>query len=467
MPNNPEISIILASLRLDMAKKCIKRIYDTTLGIDYEIILVTPLEVNLDDFNSNISHRLRYIKEPKKDSQHKAIELGWKSAKGKYLFVLADDQLLQTDCILNMVKQMRLHDNELYMTGARTSNLWGKEPDQTIYGIYYPCNSCIKKSDVEKIGYFYDTSYTKYCGDPDLALKIVNMGGKVEPCFNAWLSNYNVIDNLDKSNKINYWQKDYETFFNRWHNIFGKGIERKPEIVNKGINLPSNETPNELCFRIIKKLNEKDWRQADRELASNIAYDENYLEDLFGFILMNLGWTPLYTKNGNLYFQSELFTWLLPKLVDKPVLLPLKFREVFTKQDQITNKMMRNLLIASYFIFFINRFKKVSRKINILENYKNTDVYYEGGKFCSNTVISSSLTDLIKQIDDKDSSTPPIDYLELQVLELSLNIKINNRKELIKYLFSFIDYFCNRDIEERRLNQDCGLYWKLFEERIK
>lgn len=443
-----KISVILASIRSNYARQCIERIREaTSSGLDYEIVVVSPFNLDISD--------IKLIHEEKSNGVNNAVEIGWRNCEGEYIFVLSDDQLIQTNCLENLVEQMKLHDHEMYLTGARSSNLWEIENDQKIYDFYYPCNSCIKKSNVEKLGCLYDPYYTQYLADPDLALRIIKEGGKVEPCNNAWIENNNANDDIQKNNINKFFEEDYKKFFERWHKIYGKNLPEDGSLINIGFKGDQTYMPAETCSRIISSMKTKDWGMLSEVLMKHILIVTNKasLSSVFAFFIMTVNEIPIHYLAINFSLRKNLMLWLLRNLSHN---LSINFLEVLRQKEKLKSVYIRNLLVASLILL---RFKilKSQNIDSFLINYNDYNVSYNNNLFIVRNEQFKTFCDAIFWIDKKNPTTTPIDYLELKLIEkLVMNEEQTNTLE---DYYNVVDYFLTRPINKQRRGNKSGRGW--------
>lgn len=319
-----ELSIIIPTLRPNIIKETIQRIYDTTKNLDYEILIVSSLDM------TEIAKlpKVRIIKETSSTGSNSAIELGVNQSFGTYVMELSDDNLIDTGCLENMVKFMRLHDKELLLCGPRVHDLWEIHPENTIYGFYYPKTPCIKKSNLEKIGKFYDTSFHSYFADPDLALRVIANLGKIEICPDAWIEFHNIRTDGVKNDRNKYFDMDSHVFLERWKPIYGKRVSNpnRTDIVNLGgIHLfKDNNLPNEYCSRIYSNLKAEKWDRI--EIDNEYICSPYLLPSLLGCVMVFAQYIPLSLKkkltnilelkikNMKTVFSYVDFVWILTKI---------------------------------------------------------------------------------------------------------------------------------------------------------
>ncbi len=435
-----EVSILLPSLRPAQLKKCIERIYVTHPRYnDYEILVISPLDLEKEIKTFRGAERIRFIKETSKKGMHAALELGVKEATGKYIFVISDDQLLDRDALNHMSALMNKQTNKYNMTGTRCHNLWLIEPDQTIYGMYYTLTAFIRRDIIAEIGGLYDTTFRSYLGDTDLSLRIRQKGGNVLKCSKAWIETNNVLDAVN-SERNEDWEEDYKKFFDRWDCIYGKDFNHShnPAEVNQGSKLVEDEYIPELSSRIVRAIRLKDFHGLCESLICMKDYyfnTDNALV-LFAYILANYNRIPVFFRERNFYIQQELNKLLLENLLHSNT--DLDFNDILSKIEKPTSETIRNLLLTCYF-------HVVLRNSGIIKNYKNLDIGYRNNTFSIDGYNETYFSGLIRHIDEKNRSLPPIDYKEITMAEELFRTKTD-----LEQVNIIVDYFFNREIEERR-----------------
>lgn len=450
------ISVILATVRPDKARECIEKMKYASPGIDYEVVVVSPIEATY----KNVT----FVKEEKKQGMYKAVELGIKHATGKYIFVMADDQLLETDCLKDMLKLAEQHNNKIFLTGARTNTLWEMQHEQAIYGTPYPCNSFIRKDCLEQIGGLYDTHYDSYLGDPDLALRVVYKGGKVQICETAWIESCNVVDDVETTNKEKYLKEDYDKFMDRWQSIYAPvGTPRDSSLINRGIRLFSGGYPMEICARIIQALKREDYNEINEIFRNRLKYiscNNKHITNCFVYFIMINNTIPALVTKHNLKMKSLLVKWFLEKFNTSPInLMDIDYRELRNKGGALTSILMRNFFIA---VLILHILKKQKRKFpySVIEGYKHCDITYNGQTFLWRNKKYDSFIKPLMELDSHKHDTPQIDYLELRLVELYLeHILEKEPSKLHESIYACIDYFCSEPIKERRLNLFGGYLW--------
>jgi hypothetical protein len=223
----PEISIILPSLRRTLVLKRIKEFAKTTKGLDYEIIVVSPFPVK--------GERVVHIYEEKQLGTIHAHDVAYRNSLGVYIMPWADDSSPTMNCLSSMLSFVK-GKKDPFVGSFRVKDRRGRELVQwSVYGKLYACFGCASKNTLKLIGGYFDPAYKGYWADPDMGLRTWEKGGRVEVCPNAWVITEGFSDKVSTENSKNYFQHDTETFYNRWHDKLGKGIEKNFDAVNKPV----------------------------------------------------------------------------------------------------------------------------------------------------------------------------------------------------------------------------------------
>jgi GT2 family glycosyltransferase len=223
----PEISIILPSLRKRVVLRRIKEFRRTNDDSDYEIIVVSPFRID--------GVRVVHIQEEKPLGTIHAHNVAFKSSSGRYIVWWADDSSPTKNCLSDMLNFIR-SKKEPFVGSFRVKDRRGHELVQwSVFGKLYACFGCASRNTINLIGGYFDTVYSSYWADPDMCLRTWEKGGRVEVCPNAWVVTETFSDKVSTINARKYYDKDKETFFNRWYNTLGEGIEKTFNAVNKPV----------------------------------------------------------------------------------------------------------------------------------------------------------------------------------------------------------------------------------------
>lgn len=224
----PEISIIMPSLRPDALSQTLGEFSITDKDSDYEIVVVSPFEVRNQD-------RVVHMYEEEPQGNNLANDIGYKNSSGQYIIAWSDDSSPTPNCLSNMLAFVKSKE-EPFIGAFRVKDQLNQEHSNCcVYDKLYAAWGCASRNTVNMIGGHYDPIFKSHWSDPDMSLRVWAKGGKVEICPNAWVIKRYIEDEVHKSNYEKYFNKDMETFFNRWHNTLGSGIKRDFHSVNKPI----------------------------------------------------------------------------------------------------------------------------------------------------------------------------------------------------------------------------------------
>ena len=446
-----DVSIILPTLRPEVVKKCLDRLYYTTYKINYEIILVTPI-INIKDKLQGCKalEHVTVVEEQEKAGVSKAYELAIPHIKGDYIFLLSDDQLIQTDCLLNLMSYSKIQEidrKKFIVTGPRYSSIWGNHWDETIFGIYYPCNPFFHREilkDLDNI--IFDTHYINYYGDPDFALRARNKGYLVMPCPTAWMENTNAFDEIETERRDDDFNNDHNKFVKRWEEGFDVPDSSSAKI-NRGKSIQGGGIASEFCARIIHHIVEEEYEDIVGELAlhrnSNKYYfEKDYAQIVFAVIVSMGDKFPTFLESRNYPLSRELLK-LMFNNIQSPI---LNFKTVASKVKYIQPYNLRNIVMTGYIMYLIN-IDRNNKDFTFIEYYKGTNIKYNG-KFYDTTynIHTDTFAELIFQLDDKSNQFKKIDYLELSIFESYLK----DKKLEFMYIFNALEYFTTAKMSEKR-----------------
>ncbi len=377
--DKPEISILLATLRPDKARKCLESIAETSDGVDYEVVVVSPLDMPNLLAGCKGYGRVKFVLEEKKDGCNKAFTTAYENAGGKYVLAIADDHRPAQDCLKKLLEFMKPHDNEIFLAGVRFHDAYGPGPECKTYGFYYPFNPCIRRDLVEQIGGFYDPCYKSYYGDPDLAMRVWHNSGKVELCPDAWVEFRNEYDEIDLESRLTYADHDFSTFCQRWHPIYGHLVNSNKEAdinVSNTYALPG--LPPAKCTRLLNLLVRQDWSALKSELESqNKTYlNEDNLFYVFKEMISNFIRIPV-------DIRQTLSEWLINQLVTQISVQEHELATIFKSNSskKINDEASSSSkILASIAMFVITGGLKRYPEL-VVDNYKGVNINYSPRKF--------------------------------------------------------------------------------------
>ena len=266
--DEPKLSIILPSLRVDRARHCIDRIDRWTGDVDYEVVLVAPFKID--------HPRVKHVEEISPKGSCHANTQGYLNADGEYVVALADDTYVTPQWASNMLSFMEKEDDSLMIGNFRAFDVTGERTEPGVYGFLYSCFPFMKREHVARLGGVYDTYFHSYYGDPDLSLRAWHFGGRVITCPDAWMEFANIEDKVEINRRAEHFEQDQELFFERWHSLYehkarsrsfgGIQLPVKPQIAGQFPALPP-----EVCCQIHHAMEQGNSEQVDKLIAGDLS----------------------------------------------------------------------------------------------------------------------------------------------------------------------------------------------------
>lgn len=223
------VSIIVPSLRPELAEGCINSIHKNAGDLDYEIVVVSPFDVEPHE-------KVVHVKEKERGGTGKAIATGYKKAEGEYIMHFNDHCRVLTSLNI-MMDFMRPHDKEIFEGRFFTIDVKTMDAEKQgvliergdyvdhairVFGKVFAGFMCMRKDKADEIGGFLDYPYYKaWFLDPDLSLRVWKAGGRMETCNDARVlllpepKNDTVVPQNRK-----YYKEDSEAFHKRWGRDF-------------------------------------------------------------------------------------------------------------------------------------------------------------------------------------------------------------------------------------------------------
>ncbi|MFC1921603.1 glycosyltransferase family 2 protein, partial [Chloroflexota bacterium] len=266
--NKPLVSIVLPSLRPIQLAECLASIHRYTVGIDYEVVVISP-------FNIDPHPNVVYVKEDKPEGVYRAVARGYERAEGEYIIHIPDDCWVTPNWLTNMISFMKPHDDEIFIGSFRRFNVKEERVEQGHYGKLIAPFICIRRDKVYLVGSLMDCHYRSFWGDPDLSLRVWHNGGRVETCPDAWIYYPDRrVDKTYESSYNNYFTRDKEAFISRWYPIFGRPVDTplghqqplEPSVLPDSL-------PPEQCAKLYFSLRRKDWKIVRETITSEDSTD--------------------------------------------------------------------------------------------------------------------------------------------------------------------------------------------------
>lgn len=220
-----KLSIILPSLRLENARKCINSIFCNSV-LDFELIIIGNTEVLNSIFEED-----KLILDDKCIGTTYAIQKGLEQSSGEYIVTLSDDALVCPYWDEHMINFLETFPKDKIVVGNfRVYNKNGEANKIGYYGKQFSMFPIIRSSDIKKLGCYYSTEFNSYYSDPDLGIRISEANGIIANCKSAFIYHKFNPDNIYNLNKERYWEHDEKVFKNKWNHL---GEFKGCEIINE------------------------------------------------------------------------------------------------------------------------------------------------------------------------------------------------------------------------------------------
>ncbi len=209
----PLFSLSLPSLREENAELVIRHIEEHSVGVDYEIVVVSPFEMS--------GPRIVHVPEVKPRGNCSAHADAYEASSGDYIVTFTDDIIPTTGWLDGLDEQMQAREAEHFpfCGGMHRANwlIFG-----TVYGLYYPYFPVLSRRSVEAIGGYFSRDYQAHFGDPDLAMRVWDAGGRCELLPSVKIYGLHQLDKTDEAfHKRTSGDRDMEAFQQRWAEKYG------------------------------------------------------------------------------------------------------------------------------------------------------------------------------------------------------------------------------------------------------
>ena len=210
----PLFTLSLPTLRKENAELVIRQIHKHSAGFDYEIVVVSPFEMQ--------GPRIKHVPEPEARGNCSAHAAAYEASGGEYIITFTDD-IIPTPGWLDGLQQLleaREAEHLPFCGGLHRANwpIFG-----TVYGLYYPYFPVLSRRSVEAIGGYFCRDYAAHFGDPDLAMRVWDAGGRCELIPSARIYTLHQLDRTNEAlHKRTSGERDMATFQARWRPGYGK-----------------------------------------------------------------------------------------------------------------------------------------------------------------------------------------------------------------------------------------------------
>jgi glycosyltransferase involved in cell wall biosynthesis len=209
-----KLSIILPSLRLENARKCVNSIFTNSIT-EFELIVVGNKNVIGHVFEAD-----KLILDDKCIGTTYAIQKGLEQAEGEFIVTLSDDALVAPKWDIHMITYLEsLPKDKVVLGNFRVYDHTGEMPRIGYYGKQFSMFPILRKSDINKLGCYYSQEFNAFYSDPDLGVRVAEANGIVANCSSAFIYHiFNPDDNWLKSKSL-YWEHDEEVFKKKWKHL--------------------------------------------------------------------------------------------------------------------------------------------------------------------------------------------------------------------------------------------------------
>ena len=225
----PLFSLSLPSLREENAELVIRHIEAHSAGVDYEIVVVSPFEIR--------GPRIVHVLEEEPLGNCSAHAAAYEASSGEYIITFTDDIIPTAGWLdgLPELLQAREAEHFPFCGGMHRANwlIFG-----TVYGLYYPYFPVLSRRSVEAIGGYFSRDYQAHFGDPDLAMRVWDAGGRCELMPGVKIYALHQLDQTDVAfHKRTSGARDMAAFQARWAEMYGGDYGERLRDFNVDYNL--------------------------------------------------------------------------------------------------------------------------------------------------------------------------------------------------------------------------------------
>lgn len=160
------------------------------------------------------------------------MNLGFKTAKGKYVCMLSDDCLVVPGSIIRgydlFQAKLKAGDKIGYMPFY-----WREWPMQEKYGVvltvgnrYLLNHGLFLKEALEEVNYIDEENYMFYQADSDLCLRILQKGYGTTVSEESYIEHYSHANTRVRKSNLDTKKQDYETYIERWKDMYRSNPEQ-------------------------------------------------------------------------------------------------------------------------------------------------------------------------------------------------------------------------------------------------
>ena len=204
-----KLSIILPTLRIDNAKRCIQAINANTY-IEHEIIIVSTAEI------LNCLGGVGVVDDKCIGTTY-AISNGLEKVSGEWVVTLSDDAIPCPHWVGHMITILDKQPKDKIVLGNfEVFDHTGTMPHIGYYGKQFSMFPIMRQEDIKKLGVYYSTDFNSFYSDPNLGMEVAKAHGEVINVPTAKIYHVFNPDEMWKNSKAKYWEHDELLFKERW-----------------------------------------------------------------------------------------------------------------------------------------------------------------------------------------------------------------------------------------------------------
>lgn len=236
MKDNPRVSVVIGTYnRLEFLKPTIETVRDELHNLTHEIIVVdggsddgtTQWLIQQKDIISIIQHNRGEWRDRKieRKSWGYFMNLGFKSARGKYICMLSDDCLVIRGSIKNGIKLF----DKLLKAGKKVGAVafyWRNWPEQEKYwvgltwgGKLFVNHGLYLKDALSEVGFADEDSYNFYHADGDICLRLWRVGYSTVDSPDSYIEHFSDANTYVRASNMEKQKLDWQAYLKKWNRL--------------------------------------------------------------------------------------------------------------------------------------------------------------------------------------------------------------------------------------------------------